>query len=73
MPVLKEVASERKVQEKRVVDLDAHSGQLVVTGLLVETLAERVMTKVSSLMEGSVTVRMSWPESRAPVDEPGGP
>lgn len=73
VPRLNRLGSERNVQVKRWVSLDAHSGQSFDTGFLTVTLALRTMSKDWSLTSGSVTVRRSWPESNAPEDWDGVP
>ena len=49
------------------------SGQSLETGFLKVVLATRTISKLWSVTSGSVTVRSSWPDRRAPVDEAGLP
>ncbi len=65
--------SERNLQRNSSVVLVVQSGQSCLTGRLVETVASRTISNVLILTSGSLRVRMSCPDSRAPVDCPGGP
>ena len=65
--------SDRNFQRNISVVLVVQSGQSCLTGRLVVTLASNTISNVLMLTSGSLSVRISWPESRAPVEEPGGP
>ena len=72
-PFLNLVASVRNFHLKSSVSLEAQLRQSLWTGFLNVTRAMRNISKVWSVISGSVTVRRSWPDRRAPEDWDGLP
>ena len=73
LPFLYLVGSDRNFHLKISELFVMQSGQSFCTGFLKVVLANRTISKLWSVTSGSVTVRSSWPDRRAPVEEVGLP